>query len=144
MNKWDLLEKDSTTARTLEKVLQEKLRIYDFIPIIFISALNRQRIYKLIDLVKSVDADQNRRIATNELNTLVGDEIRAYPPQSRTGKEVKINYITQVRSKPPVFAFFCNDPKLIDDNYRRYLENKIRSHFAFTGVPIVLSFKKKN
>ena len=144
VNKWDLIEKDSTTARTLEKALKEKLRVYDYIPVIFLSALKGQRIYKLIELVKSVDAGQNRRITTSELNDLMGDDIRAFPPQSRTGKEIKINYVTQVRSKPPVFAFFCNEPKLVDENYRRYLENKIRSHFTFSGVPIVLSFKRKN
>ena len=144
VNKWDLIEKDSTTARTLEKALKEKLRVYDYIPVIFLSALKGQRIYKLIELVKSVDAGQNRRITTSELNDLMGEDIRAFPPQSRTGKEIKINYVTQVRSKPPVFAFFCNEPKLVDENYRRYLENKIRSHFTFSGVPIVLSFKRKN
>ena len=144
VNKWDLIEKDSTTARTLEKALKEKLRVYDYIPVIFLSALKGQRIYKLMELVKSVDAGQNRRITTSELNDLMGDDIRAFPPQSRTGKEIKINYVTQVRSKPPVFAFFCNEPKLVDENYRRYLENKIRSHFTFSGVPIVLSFKRKN
>lgn len=144
VNKWDLIEKDSTTARTLEKALKEKLRVYDYIPVIFLSALKGQRIYKLMELVKSVDAGQNRRITTSELNDLMGEDIRAFPPQSRTGKEIKINYVTQVRSKPPVFAFFCNEPKLVDENYRRYLENKIRSHFTFSGVPIVLSFKRKN
>ena len=144
VNKWDLIEKDDTTAKMLGKALKEKLRIFDFIPIIFISALSKQRIYKLIELVKSVNEGQNRRITTSELNDLIGEEIRAFPPKSKTGKEIKINYLTQVRSKPPVFAFFCNEPKLIDDNYRRYLENKIRDHFTFSGVPLVLSFKKKN
>ena len=144
VNKWDLIEKDDTTAKMLEKALKEKLRIYNFIPIIFISALVKQRIYKVIELVKTVDAEQNKRITTSELNDRLGAEIKAFPPRSRSGKEIKVNYITQVDSKPPVFAFFCNEPKLIDDNYRRYLENKIREHFTFNGVPVVLSFKKKN
>lgn len=144
VNKWDLIEKDATTAKSLEKALKEKLRIYDFIPIIFVSTLAKQRIYKVIELAKSVDAEQNKRIATSELNNLLGMDVRTFPPRSRTGKEIKINYITQVDSKPPVFAFFCNEPKLIDDNYKRYLQNKIRGHFTFSGVPVVLSFKKKN
>ena len=144
VNKWDLIEKDDTTAKTLEKALKEKLRIYDFIPIIFISALVKQRIYKVIELVKSVDAEQNKRIATSELNELLGTDVRTFPPHSKTGKEIKINYITQVDSKPPVFAFFCNEPKLIDDNYKQYLQNKIRGHFTFSGVPVILAFKKKN
>ncbi len=143
VNKWDLVEKDDLTARAYEKALQEKLRIYNFVPIIFISALTRQRIYKVIELVKAVDAEQNKRISTSELNDLLGADVRSYPPRSRSGKEIKINYITQVKTKPPVFAFFCNEPKLIDDTYRRYLENKIRDHFTFSGVPLSLSFKQK-
>ncbi len=144
VNKWDVIEKDDTTAKTLEKALKEKLRIYDFIPIIFISALVKQRIYKVIELAKMVDAEQNKRIATSELNDRLRTDIELFPPRSRSGKEIKVNYVTQVNSKPPVFAFFCNEPTLIDDNYRRYLENKIREHFVFSGVPVVLSFKKKN
>ncbi|MEK9135883.1 MAG: ribosome biogenesis GTPase Der, partial [Bacteroidota bacterium] len=144
VNKWDLIEKDDTTARMLEKALKEKLRIYEFIPIIFISALTKQRIYKVMELVKAVDAEQNKRISTSELNDLLGTDIKLFPPRSRTGREIKIKYIAQVKTKSPVFAFFCNEPKLIDDNYRRYLENKIREHFKFTGVPIVLSFKQKS
>jgi len=143
VNKWDLVEKDDRTARAYEKALQEKLRIYDFIPIIFISALTKQRVYKVIELVKAVDAEQNKRITTSELNDVLGADIKTLPPKSRSGKEIKIKYISQVKAKPPVFAFFCNEPKLIDDGYRRYLENKIRSHFAFTGVPVLLSFKQK-
>ena len=143
VNKWDLIEKDDTTARSYERALQEKLRIFDFLPVIFISSLMRQRIYKVIDLVKTVDAEQNKRIATNEVNELLGKDIAVFPPRSRSGKEIKIKFITQVRAKPPVFAFFCNEPKLIDDTYRRYLENKIRGHFTFSGVPVLITFKQK-
>jgi GTP-binding protein len=142
-NKWDLIEKDDATARAFEKALKEKLRIYDFIPIIFISALMKQRVYKVIELAKQIDVEQNKKIPTSQLNDLLGSDIRTFPPKSRSGKEIKIKYITQVKSKPPVFAFFCNDPKMIDDNYRRYLQNKIREHFTFTGVPVLLSFKQK-
>jgi GTPase len=144
VNKWDLIEKDETTAKMLEKALKEKLRVYDFIPIIFISARTKQRIYKVVELVKTVNEELNKRISTSELNDRLGADIRAFPPRSTTGKEIKINYITQVKAKPPVFAFFCNEPKLIDENYRRYLMNKIRDHFVFRGVPVLLSFKKKN
>jgi GTP-binding protein len=143
VNKWDLVEKDDRTAREYEKALRERLRMYDFIPVIFVSALTRQRVYKVIDLVKSVDVEQNKRITTSELNDVLGADIKALPPKSRSGKEIKIKYISQVKSKPPVFAFFCNEPKMIDDGYRRYLENKIRSHYAFVGVPVLLSFKQK-
>jgi len=143
VNKWDLIEKDHTTAIHLERALREKLRQYDFVPIIFISALTKQRIYKIIELVQAVDEEQNRRIQTNELNSLLGDDIKSFPPKSRSGKEIKIKYITQVNTKPPVFAFFCNEPKMIEENYRRYLENRIREHFTFRGVPVLLSFKEK-
>ncbi|HEX9656395.1 MAG TPA: ribosome biogenesis GTPase Der [Bacteroidota bacterium] len=143
VNKWDLIEKDHTTAIHLERALREKLRQYDFVPIIFISALTKQRIYKIIELVQTVDVEQNRRIQTNELNTLLGEDIKSFPPKSRSGKEIKIKYITQVKTKPPVFAFFCNEPKMIEENYKRYLENRIREHFTFCGVPVLLSFKEK-
>jgi len=143
VNKWDLIEKDARTADLYEKALREKLRMYEFLPVIFISALTKQRIYKVIELAKRVDAEQNKRIVTSDLNERLGADIKIFPPRSRSGKEIKINYITQVKAKPPVFAFFCNDPRLIDDSYKRFLENKIRGHFAFTGVPLVLSFKRK-
>ncbi len=143
VNKWDLIEKDDSTARSYERALEEKLRIYDFIPVIFISSLTRQRIYKVIDLVKTVDDEQNKRIPTNEVNELLGEDIKTFPPRSRSGKEIKIKFITQVRAKPPVFAFFCNEPKLVDDTYKRFLENKIRGHFTFSGVPVILTFKQK-
>ena len=143
VNKWDLVEKDANTAKAFEKALEEKLRIYDFIPIIFISALEKQRIYKVIELAQKVNEEQNKRISTSELNDVLGADIKVFPPRSRSGKEIKIKYITQVKSKPPVFAFFCNEPKLVDDNYRRFLENKIRGHFTFSGVPVLLSFKQK-
>jgi GTPase len=143
VNKWDLVEKDDRTARAYEKALQEKLRMYDFIPIMFVSALTGQRVYKILDLVKTVDAEQNKRITTSQLNETLLEDVKHFPPRSRSGKEIKIKYISQVKSKPPVFAFFCNEPKLIDDTYKRYLTNKIRDHYVFTGVPILLSFKQK-
>ena len=143
VNKWDLIEKDATTAGQYERVLRERLRIYDFIPVMFISALVGQRVFKVIELVKSVADGLNRRIITSELNDTIGADIRRIPPKSRSGKEIKINYITQVNVNPPVFAFFCNEPKLIDDGYKRYLENRLRGHFVFSGVPILLVFKRK-
>lgn len=143
VNKWDLIEKDEHTARAFEKEMRERLRLYDYIPIIFVSAVTKQRIYKIIDLAKAVDNEQNRRIPTSTLNSLLGEDVKTFPPRSRSGKEIKIKYITQVKAKPPTFAFFCNEPKLIDDTYRRFLQNKIRDHFTFTGVPITITFKQK-
>ncbi len=143
VNKWDRVEKDDQTAKLYEKALREKLRMYDYLPIIFISALTKQRVFKTIEVVKMVDAEQRKRIGTSELNDQLLLDIKTFPPRSNSGKEIKIKYITQGKTKPPVFVFFCNEPKLIEDSYRRYLENRIRSRFTFTGVPIVLSFKQK-
>ncbi len=143
VNKWDLVEKDETTAKYYEKAIREKLRIYDYVTIMFVSALTKQRVFKVLEIAKRLDEEQHKRINTSELNEFMQKDIAAFPPKSSSGKEIKIKYVTQVKTKPPVFAFFCNEPKLIDDNYRRYLENRIREHYAFTGVPIVLSFKHK-
>ncbi len=143
VNKWDKIEKDDQTARHMEKALRRDLRKYDFVPIIFISALTGQRAFKVLDVVKSVDAEQRRRIPTKQLNDLLGADIKTFPPRSKSGKEIRMKYVTQIRVKPPAFAFFCKEPTLVDDSYRRYLENRLRHHFTFAGVPLQLLFKKK-
>ena len=143
-NKWDIVEKDDRTAKVYEQALRKLLRIYDYVPIIFISALKKQRVFKLIDLVRNVDKEQRKRISTNKLNSLLLEEIQMKPPSSSTGKEIKINYITQVKTAPPAFAFFSNEPKLIEERYKRFLEGRLREHFGFDGVPISLYFRKKN
>ncbi len=143
-NKWDIVEKDDRTAKVYEQALRKLLRIYDYVPIVFISALKKQRVFKLIELVKNVDKEQRKRISTNKLNSLLLEEIQMKPPSSSTGKEIKINYITQVKTAPPAFAFFSNEPKLIEERYKRFLEGRLREHFGFEGVPISLYFRKKN
>jgi GTP-binding protein len=143
VNKWDLLEKESRTAAILEGLLKKELRAYDFLPVVFISSLTRQRVFRVLELAKKVDEEQHKRVGTSRLNTLLGKDIKAYPPRSKSGKEIRINYVTQVNTKPPVFAFFCNEPKLVGSQYRRYLSNCLRKHFAFAGVPIVVTMKKK-
>lgn len=144
VNKWDLIEKDSNTAHSFEKELFEKLGAIDYAEIIFISALTKQRIYKLIDLSKTVYEERNKKIPTNQLNDDLLPEISSSPPPSTpTGREVKIKYITQVGEHYPVFIFFCNYPKHIADHYRRFLEKLIRRLYGFKGVPITLSFKDK-
>jgi GTP-binding protein len=143
VNKWDLVEKDNKTADAYAKALRERLRAYDYVPILFISAVVRQRIYKVIDIAKAVHAESQRRIQTSELNDALLPEIERYPPRTRSGKELKIKFITQVRTAPPVFAFFCNLPEQIEENYRRFLENRLRERYPFTGVPVTLVFKKK-
>jgi len=143
-NKWDLVPKDDRTAKAYETVIKKALRVNDFVPIIMTSALEKQRVHKSIELARKVDAEQNKRVSTNKLNSVMLKEIEKTPPASRSGKEIKINYVTQVKTKPPGFAFFTNEPKLIDDGYKRFLENRLRDHFGFTGVPVSLFFRKKN
>ena len=121
VNKWDLVEKDERTASQLTEYSRNDLRVYDFLPIMFVSALTKQRVPKILEMVKKVDAEQNTRVRTSRLNELLGADMEFFPPRTRSGKELKINYVTQVRVKPPVFTFFCNFPELVEDNYKRYL-----------------------
>ncbi|MBI4809870.1 MAG: ribosome biogenesis GTPase Der [Ignavibacteriales bacterium] len=144
VNKWDTVEKDDQTARYFEKAIKRFLRVYDYVPLIFISAIEKQRIYKVIDLAKEVFAEQTKRVSTNKLNKLLLQDIQSKPPSAKSGKEIKINYITQVKTNPPAFGFFVNEPKLVEEKYKRFLEGRIREHFGFIGVPVSLYFKKKN
>ena len=144
VNKWDLIEKDTNTAKKFEDEIRYKTGSIDYIPIIFISAKTKQRIYKLIDLALSINKERKKNIPTSELNDILLTQIeKSPPPTTSTGKEVKIKYITQVGSKYPVFLFFLNYPKDIAEHYKRYLEKLIRKNFGFYGVPVTLSFKKK-
>ena len=144
INKWDLIEKDTNTAKQFEAAIRAKTGSIDYISIIFISAKTKQRIYKLIDLALTINTERKKNIPTNELNDTLLPEIEKVPPPSTsTGKEVKIKYITQVGKNYPVFLFFSNYPKEIAEHYKRFLEKLIRKYFGFKGVPITLSFKKK-
>ncbi|HLF15317.1 MAG TPA: ribosome biogenesis GTPase Der, partial [Bacteroidota bacterium] len=144
VNKWDAVEKDTQTALAYEKAIGKMLRKYDYIPLIFISALKKQRIFKVVSLARSVHAQFRRRIATNKLNNVLLPEIERRPPSSASGREIRINYITQTRTGPPLFAFFSNDPLKIKTEYKRFLENRLRDHFGFKGVPVSMVFRKKN
>jgi GTP-binding protein len=144
VNKWDLVEKETNTSRELELEIKDKLGNIDYAPIIFISALTKQRIFKLIDLCKKVQSDRIKKISTSELNDRLLPEIEKNPPPaSQTGKEVKIKYISQVGEHYPIFLFFSNFPKYIPDHYRRFLEKLIRKTYGFEGVPITISFRQK-
>ena len=145
VNKWDLVEKESDTAAFYEKAIYQKMGAVDYAEIIFISALTKQRIFKLIDLSKKVDEERRKRIPTKELNDFLLPEIEKSPPHTTpSGKEVKIKYITQIGEHYPIFAFFCNYPQHVGDNYKRFLEKLIRSKWGFKGVPMTLSFKSKS
>ena len=144
VNKWDLIEKDTHTARKFEIALRDKLGSIDYTPIMFISALSKQRIFKLIDLSKEVQQERSKKINTSELNDVILPEIENVPPPSTpNGKEIKIKYVTQVGEKYPIFLFFANDTKYIPDSYRRFVEKLLRKHFGFEGVPMTVSFKEK-
>lgn len=144
VNKWDVVEKDEKTALQFERGIHSMLRRYDYVPIIFISAKTKQRVTKVIEYAKTIFTESQKRISTNKLNEVLLREIKQKPPSSVSGKEIKIKYITQVRSGPPAIAFFTNEPKLINDAYKRHLENEIRKHFQFKGVPLTLHFRNSS
>jgi len=145
VNKWDLVEKDTNTAKYFEAEIKRKLGSLDYIPIIFISALTKQRIFKLIELAKQIEEERKKKIPTSVLNETLLEEIAKTPPASTpNGKEIKIKYITQVGEKYPIFFFFANDAKYIQDSYRRFLEKLIRKNFGFNGVSMTITFKDKN
>ncbi len=144
VNKWDLIEKETNTAHEFEVSTQNKMGSIGYAVVIFISALTKQRIFKLIDLCKKIGEERKRKIPTSELNNILLPEIEKNPPPAtHTGRDVKIKYITQVGDYYPIFIFFCNYPKQVADHYKRWLEKLIRKNFGFEGVPITLSFKEK-
>lgn len=143
VNKWDLIEKDQNTAEEYRKKIVERLGTLSYIPIIFTSVLTKQRVFKAIETAIEVCTERLRKIPTSELNKILLKEIDRFKPPAYKGKQINIKYITQLPTKTPTFAFFCNFPKYIKIPYARYLENKIRSHFGLSGVPIKLIFKEK-
>ena len=143
VNKWDLLEKETNTARDYERALHERLKTLEFVPVLFISALSRQRISRVLDTALEVAEERRRRISTSRLNDVVLEAVARHNPPTYRNQYLKIKYVTQVRHSPPVFAFFCNYPQGVKEPYRRYLENQIREAFGFKGVPLTLVFKAK-
>jgi GTP-binding protein len=144
VNKWDLIDKDENTSKKYEDAIRDILGRVNYLPIIFISALTKQRIFKLIELAIKIDENRKMKIPTNRLNEVLLKEIeKSPPPASPTGKEVKIKYITQAGEHYPIFLFFANQPKFIPEHYKKFLEKLIRKHFDFEGVPLTLSFKNK-
>ena len=144
VNKWDLIKKDTNTAREFELDFKQNFRDMAYIPIMFISALEKQRIFKLLDLAAAIYQERKKRIQTADLNKFLEDAIEKNHPPAYGDKYVKINYATQTKSAPPMITFFSNEPKGIKKNYKNYLENLLRQQFGFMGVPIRLHFRKKN
>jgi GTPase len=143
VNKWDLVEKDSKTSEKFKKDIQEKLAPIDYIPIIFASVLTKQRIFQVIEKTVEVFENKTKKVPTAKVNDLLLPEIVRNPPPSMKGKHIQIKYITQVNARFPSFVFFCNLPQYIQRSYERFLENKLREHFDFEGVPVRLIFRKK-
>jgi GTPase len=143
INKWDLVTKETNTARDYEAVIKEKIAPFTDVPVLFISALEKQRILQAVEKAMEVYKTREKKIKTSVLNEVLLEEIERNPPPTHRGRYIKIKYITQLPTYYPAFAFFCNNPQHVKDNYKHFLENKIREHFGFTGTPIGVFFRQK-
>ncbi len=143
VNKWDLVEKDTNTVKKFEAMVREAMAPYTDFPIVFTSAITKQRIHKAIEASLQVYENRNTKITTSKLNETLLPLIEKFPPPSTKGKFIKIKYVTQLPTQSPTFAFFCNLPQYIKDPYKRFLENKIREHWDFTGVQVNIILRKK-
>ncbi|MBO7204631.1 MAG: ribosome biogenesis GTPase Der [Bacteroidales bacterium] len=143
VNKWDLITKTSNTMKEYTEAIRKKLAPFSDIPIVFTSAINKQRILDVLDAAAKVYDNYSKRIPTSTLNEIMLEEIENCPPPATKGKYIKIKFITQLPTKSPSFAFFCNLPQYIGEPYKRFLENKLRSHFDFTGCPIQIYIRQK-
>ncbi len=143
VNKWDLIEKETNTTKLFENEIRTKTAPFTDYNIVFISAINKQRIHRVLELIETVNTNRTRKIQTSELNDVMLDIIKQTPPPQLKGKFVKIKYVTQLPVNTPAFAFFCNLPQYIREPYRRFIENRMRESFEFTGVPIRIFFRKK-
>jgi GTP-binding protein len=144
VNKWDLVDKGSNTHIEFEKKIREKIAPFNDVPIVFTSVLTKQRIFKALEIAHKVYKNKATRITTSKLNDLLLPIIEATPPPTGSrGKYIKFKYITQLPTNFPAFAFFCNFPLEVKEAYRRFLENKLREHFDFEGVPIQVYFRQK-
>ena len=143
VNKWDLVEKDTHSVKKFTEVIHERIAPFVDVPIIFMSALSKQRIFKALETAVEVYQNRKQKVKTSQLNDVLLEAIEKYPPPSIKGKYVKIKYVTQLPSPTPSFALFANLPQYIREPYKRYIENQIRENFNFSGVPIQVFFRKK-
>ncbi len=143
VNKWDLIEKDGKTMKENEKELRKKIAPFKDVDIIFASALTKQRLLKTLEAALRVFKNRQQKLKTSELNRIMLEAIENYPPPSLKGKFVRIKYVTQLPTHAPSFAFYCNLPQYVKDPYKRFLENKIRENWNFTGVPMQIFMRKK-
>jgi len=143
VNKWDLVEKENNTMRDMEAFIKSRTAPFTDLPVVFTSVTNKQRIFKAMEWARRVYENKYRQVSTSKLNELLLPIIQATPPPQTKGKLVKIKYITQLKMHYPTFAFFCNTPQYIKEPYARFVENKLRENFEFTGVPIQIFFRQK-
>jgi len=143
VNKWDLVEKDYKTTKAYETHIREQIKPFTDVPIIFMSTLTKQRIYKAIETAVEVFTNRSKKISTSKFNETMLPIIERTSPPAYKGKHVKIKYCMQLPTKTPQFVFFCNLPQYVRDGYKRFLENKLREHYGFSGVPIKIYFRKK-
>lgn len=143
INKWDLVEKQTKTLAEYTESIRMKLAPYNDVPIVFTSVITMQRVLKVLQEAIQVFENRRQRIPTARLNEFSQEVVESYPPPAHKGKFVKIKYATQLPTHTPAFAFFCNLPQYVKDPYRRYIENKLRERFNFTGVPLLIFFRQK-
>ncbi|MFN8154551.1 MAG: ribosome biogenesis GTPase Der [Bacteroidia bacterium] len=143
VNKWDLMEKETNTARDLEKEIKQRIAPFEDVPVIFTSVANKQRVHKALETALMVFKNKTQKIPTSKLNKIMLPFIEGFPPPTTKGKSISIKYITQLPGAAPTFAFFCNLPQYIGTTYKRFLENKMREHFDLSGVPITIYFRSK-
>ncbi len=143
VNKWDLLEKETNTLKEYTNGILARIAPFTDVPVIFTSVVKKQRIINVLEAAAKDFENRNRRISTSMLNQVMLPEIEAFPPPAIKGKNVRIKYITQLPTACPSFAFFCNLPQYVREDYKRYLENKLRSHFDFKGTPVQIFMRKK-
>ena len=144
VNKWDLMEKNTSTSKEYEQTVRQKIQPFKDVPIVFASVLEKQRVMKVIETAIKVQENRKQKIPTSKLNKLMLPIIEAIPPPSNKGRSISINYVMQLPTHYPQFAFFCNQPQYVIESYGRFLENKLRENFDFTGVPVKVYFRKKN
>ncbi len=144
VNKWDLIEnKETNTSEQFKREIYERIKPIDYVPILFVSCVTKQRIFQAIEKAIEVYENRSTKISTSQLNDKMLPEIKFYPPPGTKGKTISIKYVTQLPLHSPTFAFFCNLPQYVTESYGRFLENKMREHFNFEGVPLQIFFRKK-
>ncbi|HXI00470.1 MAG TPA: ribosome biogenesis GTPase Der [Sphingobacteriaceae bacterium] len=143
VNKWDLIEKDTKTTKVFEERIRQKIAPFSDVPIVFISVTEKQRIFKAVEAASKIYENKFKKIPTSKLNDVMLPIIENYPPPATKGKYVKVKYVTQINAASPMFAFFCNLPQYVKEPYKRFIENKLRENFDFSGVPIQIYFRQK-